>query len=905
MNATIALVRIAVRNALRNKLRSFLVFALIALLVGAGNAFATVARSTVATADDFDGGVFGQADLLIEVGPEAGKGLPADVSRQLMTAGLFSVQYIMGPERAPDDGAPDWLAAFDPAEFVSSLGIEDGDAIAQSRSVSSGPVQTGPYMRIGGMVRHLVDIDLANPLMEGIYKLVDGQPPAAPDEIVVASNTWPWASLEVGDDVDVRGTRFSVVGLAVQPAQTDYSHSAIVSPAGFDRAVAGDAWVTHQFRIDRSAAGLSADIPRPVIDGAPGSAIAVERPGEITVETNSLVHPSRMPVVVPTVLTAVFGLQIALVAASAFAVGVRRRVVEFGQLMTAGADAGHIRRLVLAEALVLGVSGAVAGTALGVLVASRVVIWGAELNFGGLYPSGVRLEPIDWIGPAVVGVAAAVLAAWWPARSISSVPATTALAGRLPTAAPRRRIPLWGIAVAAIGTLGTVISARRFLVDLSDTFLLLTIASIVLMFVGFLGLIGTALAFGGVRADRLPLKARLVARQSDRHRPLAWASVGAFVAALAVPVIVAASMQAYPPNRAVPDNHISLMNARVPSLVEGTTADARDQVIFESFGGTIGEAVGPGTSVAVIGPRQDPTSWSIRRPGSLTSNARTRDELRSMAVATPALVEALEISDADIARLDDETALLLSGQGGSVLEVPGAMVNGRRPIVSFDLVAADLGDVIVGNPRLLISEAAAKRLGEDIEPIGALYVTESPIAEQVIDDIFLVAAASWEAALEEVPLNEFESRYAGPVTPSLSIGQPSNNVMSPTMVRWVAIAAAAALAAMIAVIGAALAAVELDRDIESMITTGAAPSMRRWLLGAQTTYHLLLAAVLAIPLAVLVFWAAVRGDENAPAGLTVPWMTIAVVGIGIPLIVGGVVALLFPSGKPVVSRRLS
>ena len=78
---------------------------------------------------------------------------------------------------------------------------------------------------------------------------------------------------------------------------------------------------------------------------------------------------------------------------------------------------------------------------------------------------------------------------------------------------------------------------------------------------------------------------------------------------------------------------------------------------------------------------------------------------------------------------------------------------------------------------------------------------------------------------------------------------------------WIAIGGFTALAILISLVTSSLAAVEVDKEISTMIAAGAPPTMRRRLLGAQTTYHLFVAAVIGIPLALLMYWAATRADE--------------------------------------------
>jgi putative ABC transport system permease protein len=87
------------------------------------------------------------------------------------------------------------------------------------------------------------------------------------------------------------------------------------------------------------------------------------------------------------------------------------RVREIGVLRAAGMTRGQVARMVVVEAGVLGIVGAILGVALG-LGASAVMV---ALSGGGL-SAGLEVPWAGVIGAAVFGVVVAMLAAWQPAR---------------------------------------------------------------------------------------------------------------------------------------------------------------------------------------------------------------------------------------------------------------------------------------------------------------------------------------------------------------------------------------------------------------------------------------------------------------------------------------------------------
>ncbi len=101
-----------------------------------------------------------------------------------------------------------------------------------------------------------------------------------------------------------------------------------------------------------------------------------------------------------------------------FAVAARRR--EFGLLRTAGATPRQVRRLVLGEALAVGVLASLAGGALGTVIARPFARW---LAGAGLAPAGFSAHFIWWPVAAAfgAGLLIAMLGSWLAARRAGRV----------------------------------------------------------------------------------------------------------------------------------------------------------------------------------------------------------------------------------------------------------------------------------------------------------------------------------------------------------------------------------------------------------------------------------------------------------------------------------------------------
>ena len=117
---------------------------------------------------------------------------------------------------------------------------------------------------------------------------------------------------------------------------------------------------------------------------------------------------------------------------SVLALSVSRRAPQFALLGVLGLTATERLRLVLLEALVLGLVGSALGVALGSgLAALALRVLGGDLGggfFSGAAPT-LQWSPLAALAFGVLGVAAALIGAWWPARWAQGLPPAQTLKG--------------------------------------------------------------------------------------------------------------------------------------------------------------------------------------------------------------------------------------------------------------------------------------------------------------------------------------------------------------------------------------------------------------------------------------------------------------------------------------------
>ena len=171
---------------------------------------------------------------------------------------------------------------------------------------------------------------------------------------------------------------------------------------------------------DRAAFIAALQLPAGVTAGEPGD--AAERVSNL----------SRAYRVNLTVLALVALFTGAFLVFSVLSLSVARRAQQFALLGVLGLTPLQRLRLVLVESLLLGAAGSAAGIALGTALAALALrLLGGDL--GGGFFAGVA-PPLQWEGAAallygLLGVAAAGVGGWWPARAAQNLPPAQTLKG--------------------------------------------------------------------------------------------------------------------------------------------------------------------------------------------------------------------------------------------------------------------------------------------------------------------------------------------------------------------------------------------------------------------------------------------------------------------------------------------
>ena len=228
-----------------------------------------------------------------------------------------------------------------------------------------------------------------------------------------------------------------------------------------------------------------------------------------------------------------------LLVGPAFAVSAARQRRTLALAASNGATTAVLRRTVLASALVLGATSALAGTALGVALTPLLI---RGLNRWADYGVDAPLD-IRWVllgGIALCAVVSTLIAALLPARRLGRLDIVGVMRGQAVSPPPSKVVLAVGAVLSALGALvilgstgvaGLPSVTQLLGIQTGDDFAV-TVGAIVLI-VGSLFLVPVALAGIGRLGAHLPTTLRIAARDLARHRSRSAPSVAAVLAAVA------------------------------------------------------------------------------------------------------------------------------------------------------------------------------------------------------------------------------------------------------------------------------------------------------------------------------------------------------------------------------------
>lgn len=676
--------------------------------------------------------------------------------------------------------------------------------------------------------------------------LTAGRYPAGPDQVAVTEQVATLFDLHIGGTWRENGRSLRVVGRVENP-QNLQDAFALVAP--------GQITSPSQVLVLVRAAGSAID----AIHLPAGAAVASP--------------PSSSGGLSPTAIVlalATFGmLFIGLVAVAGFMVIAQSRLRALGMLAALGATDRHLRLVMIANGVVVGVAAALTGTGVGLAAWAFVV---PVLQ----HSSGHRVvwSDLPWglvLAAAVLAVVTAAAAAWWSARTVSRTPIIAALSGRPGYHKPTRRFAVPGILVLAAG-IGFIALAGA------------GNGSPPLLIVGILGVTsGTMLlaplAITGAAAlcSRAPLATRLAVRDLARYRSRSGAALAAIFVAIEIAAIVAIGFTARysnpvdltGPNLAT--NELVLYNA--PANRDGGVPDKASisqqdiQRAVRNLGASIHATAVVPLDLAVF--PQAPSFGGVKQTAGLYQVTGNRyGSAGQVYVATPQLLAHYGINPRDI----HSTADVVTSRAGlgtvSNLRLDpygeGCPTTANCAFPAPKVQVLNRLPGLVDEPNLLITQHAMQALHLHAVPAGWLIQTPRALTPAQIN-----AARQTAISLGGI----IDTRGS---TPTLS------------QLRNEAAAAGILLALGVLATTVGLIRSETASDLRTLTATGATTTTRRTLTAVTAGALALLGALLGTGAAYLVAIGWFRKTLSTTIG-QVPVTDLLLILVGLPAIafVGG------------------
>lgn len=890
--------RIARRAAWRAPGRTLLIAALIGLPVMAASWFGVVLASTNPAGETLATQEIGTADAAVLV-----------TSNRAIRPG----RGMMGPTTSSYDlpnltATPD---SRDPATVNVKALLPAGTRIAQALSRSTDRVA---FMVDDGVIGTypVLSFEDGGDLTKGTYRLDDGRLPGAATEVALTPALAKHLGVLDGNRLasgaaisTADGARYPVVGLA-RP---------IHQPG--ERQV----WAARGSKLASIAPGTE---PYFLVDLPPDTDLTALRQrlgnhGVLLTPRAWIVDPPENPdamgldasdnltVWAAQALVIGFGvLEIVLLAGTAFAVGARRQTRELGLVTASGGTPTDVRRVVLAQGVVLGLIGAAGGVGIAILVAVLGRPWW-ETMMGHLIDSW-RFPVLSLAIVAAIGLFAGLCAAIVPAVTAGRQTPLAALTGRSTVASGNNRIRRLAI-VLVIAGVGSVITGtsrmaaafaeeqRRAAADPNGDLygttptvpISLVVVGITAVVAGLVWMLPSLVGKAGALGRALPLSGRLALRDAARHRhrtgPAAAAimmSVGGTAAiAFAFANSFAAEAESYMPQGHHGDAVVRfavdtpVLKPYSPATVTALASALPVKRMYE-----VADVGPPGAKPIKSGDHTYmPVLMLQSKPCNTTAQGVCGTRYYQLRTATPELLERLGAfgpAAAEALRTGKVVApgdrmnvvggrVRLVREDGTLLKGPGVPV----------FQVADLPRVQILQSSALVSMETARKIGAVTVSEVHFELTREPTEAEI-------AAANRILGSEEI----------------LHIERGYQDRSNATMVALIGAAAVVTLLGV--AIAVALSAAEGRADLATLGAIGAPPRRRRSLAAAQAWVVGEIGCLLGVLVGALYGYPS-HASFGSPH-FVVPWRELAGIVIVVPLFAALLAWLLTRSRLPMVRR---
>lgn len=741
-----------------------------------------------------------------------------------------------------------------------------GAKLVEGRYLSSSNVAGGSVVNLD--IRQF-SVPIDRPPVQGMFAMLEGDAPTRPGEVALQPGALAAFGVRIGDTLSLE-----------HPALTLHVTGTVVAPEhlGEPVAILGPGTLTSG-RLGANDSVL-VDLP-PGVPLAEGLARLAKdkgvRAGGYSDPATAFdqLRDTQVATAESFAAAVLVLLATGLIAGAAVAVGARRQLRTLGLIGAVGGEPRHIRATVLFGGLTLGALGSLIGVCIG--IAAAYILQPHLGRFAGRLVGPVELPIVPLVGAVGLGTFAATLAAYGPARSAARLTTVQALAGRTPPPRSPSRRAMLGLGAVVAGAAVTSWATR----EASDPWLTIGLAA---MIVGFLVAIPLLVTIIGRGAGVLPMVPRLATRDIARHGRRTGAALAAATLALALPVGTSAltlSQEAL--DRRVP--YIGADQLEIVGVGGGTGLEQRMRALVTDLHRAFPDAViapyVPAVRTVGRADQQRERLVYAQAPEQTDSNGSTYMEFGLLEIGGPDLLRAFH-AEAGIPALE---AGKVVGIGPGTVDGGSVHLTSAQGSPTTSELQRDVSAVEAGSTRYLglgsttglnyvISAPGASQLGfrQSSKPTwasGFILRSPQPLDADQITQAKQIASPYAGATVESA--GDFES-HAGDL-------------------RLVVAGVGAVLALAIVGVIVALVAAEARREQAILVAVGAEPRIRRAVAGVGAAVVAVSAGLLAVPAGfapAVVF----RSAQRIGYPIVVPWATIGLVLIGIPLVAGTLAAII-------------
>lgn len=344
--------------------------------------------------------------------------------------------------------------------------IEKPDKVTKAIEDTDGVKDVEPLYSSSGMASHngsdVMGTSYSTP-SEGFRwsKLTEGKWPEKPNQVVASKDGAKKLDLKVGDTFKFNDQDATLVGIADEPKallnETFYVDGPGESDDGDD-----STWLVH-VKPGSDATAVNKAIVKNV-----AGVQKFDTNDPVTAQTAKQFQDASIKDLIGSFDVTKYGLMIfgaiallvgVIIISTTFGILLAQRRRQIGLMRAVGASGGYVRRMVLGEAIVLGVLGSLFGIVLGIVLSLIGAARTGALWFGLSWPVG------ELVGEFLIGVLITVLAAFLPAIRATRVAPLEALRP-VPTVEERRKASIARIIVCSLLFLiGVGLSVLTFRVD--------------------------------------------------------------------------------------------------------------------------------------------------------------------------------------------------------------------------------------------------------------------------------------------------------------------------------------------------------------------------------------------------------------------------------------------------------